>query len=156
MFVKRQMFPLPVQGIIDNPRFIALPAAGRGMLMTLVLYYWQTECVPLPTKGSEIFCIMRTHPSTWATHKDTILQIFNDVKPELDKYFQLRKTRYAVLADIGDRGRGIQRLKALAGKQAMHGAREEAAPVREANPRAKTATPEERGARARVAPGKGG
>lgn len=156
MFVKRRMFPLPVQGIIDNPRFIALPAAGRGMLMTLVLYYWQTECVPLPTKGSEIFCIIRAHTSTWATHKDVVMSIFNEVKPELDKYFQERKTRYAVLADIGDRGRGIQRLKALAGKQVTHGAREETAPAREANPTERPARPEERGARARVAPGKSG
>ena len=156
MFVKRQIFPLPVQGIIDNPRFIGLPVAGRGILMTLVLHYWQTECEPLPEGGSELFSIARCHSTTWSNHRNTILRIFNEVKPELDKYFQLRKTRYAVLADIGDRGRGIQRLKALARKQVTHGAREEAAPVRDSNPVERPARPEERGARARVKPGKGG
>jgi len=153
---RRTLFPMPVAGFVDHPAFIALPAAGRGMLMTLALHYWQSDCAPLPQKGSEIFCIMRTHPSTWATHQQTILRIFNDVKPELDEYYQLRKMRYEVARDIGERGRGIQRLRTLARKQATHGAREDAAPARDANPRQRVATPDERGARARVAPGKSG
>lgn len=153
---RRRMFPLPVEGVVDHPQFIAMPAAGRGMLMTLILYYWQSECAPLPTKGSEIFCIMRTHTPTWATHKDTIMSIFNAVKPELDAYFQERKTRYEVTREIGDRGRSIQKLRTLARKAAAHGGREDVPTGRKAEAYERTATPEERGARARVAPGKGG
>lgn len=153
---RRSLFPLPIEGIIDHPEFIALPVAGRGILFTIVLHYWATECKPLPTGGSELFAIARCHNTTWSHHRETITRIFNYVKPELDDYYEHRKTRREVVRELGDRGRGIQKLRTLARKSAKHGTREDMNPMRETERREHVQTPEERGGRTRVAPTKGG
>jgi hypothetical protein len=127
------------------------------MLITLVLYYWQTECAPLPTKGSELFAITRAHPNTWATHRETILNVFNDVKQELDDYHNYRSKRYEIMMGVGDKGRAIQRLNTLRRKQVRHGEKTDAVPVAEKKEAyERVPTPEERGGRKRVAAGKSG
>jgi hypothetical protein len=154
--MKRKIDPMPVDEVYLHPEFIRMPAAGRGMLFTLLLHYWLTDCAPLPTSMSEFFAICRPSPRVWDSHKETMLRIFNAVAPGMAAELEYKKMRRAVIREMGERGRGVQRLRALARKQAAHGAREEAAPARDPAPRQRVATPEERGARARVAPGKGG
>lgn len=154
--MKRKIHDMPVEEIYLHPQFIALPPAGRGMLFTLLLHFWFSDCAPIPTSPGDLYGVCRPNARVWMTHKDVMLRIFNDIRPGLIASLAEKKRRREMIQDLGERGRGVQRLRALARKQATHGAREEAVPQREANPRAKVATPEERGARARVAPGKSG
>lgn len=147
---------MPVDEVYLHPDFIALSSSGRGTVFTLLLHYWLSDCAPLPTAPNELFAVCRPSPRVWNTHKHIILRIFNDVSPGMAKSLAEKKRRREMIHDLGERGRGVQRLRALAKKQVTHGAREEAAPAREANPTERPARPEERGTRARVAPGKGG
>ena len=153
---RRKLYPMPITGLIDDPGFIAMPAAGRGMLITLMLYYWQTECAPLPKKYSEIFAIMRANPTTWAGYRDEIMRIFELVKPELDEYFQTRVTKRSVMKFVGAKGLATARANRLEKKAPVNHDPEHAAPVREFDRRVKVPTPEERGARPRIAPSKKG
>lgn len=153
---RRRIFPLPVEGIIDSPEFLNLPAAGRGMLFTMILHYWQSGCAPLPTKGSEVFAIVRAHPNTWATHRVAIERIFNGIKSELDDYQNYRNGRYEALREMGAKGHAVQRLVALRRKQVRHGEREDAVPGPEGTRIERPSAPEDRGARAHVAPGRKG
>lgn len=154
--IKRKIDPLPIEDVYLHPEFVALSSSGRGTVFTLLLHYWVSGCAPLPTAPSELFAICRPSPRVWHTHKHVILKIFNDVSPGMATEAAFKKSRRAVIRELGQRGAGILRLKALDRKRVLHGAREEAAPAREANPTERPARPEERGTRARVAPGKSG
>lgn len=155
--MKRKIDPMPVEDVFLHPQFIVMPAAARGTLFTLLLHYWMSHCAPLPTSMSELFAICRPSPRVWHTHKQVIFRIFNDVSPGMASEMTYRKMRRAVVLEMGERGRGVQRLRALALKKVTHGAREDAAPARDPQGTTqRTATPEERGARKRVAPTKGG
>lgn len=96
-FKRPKIFPMPVEQLIDNPDFIALPAAGRGMLFTLMLYFWQTGCRPIPTSEAQLQHICRAHNATWYGHKDEILKIFLDVEPNLRHYYEVREGKHLSL-----------------------------------------------------------
>ena len=154
--MKRKIYDMPVDEVYLHPEFIGLSSSGRGTVFTLLLHYWLSDCAPLPTAPNELFAVCRPSPRVWATHKHIILKIFNDVSPGMSRNLAYKKMRHEVARDLGERGRGIQRLRTLARKAVAHGAREEAAPVRDSNPVERPARPEERGARARIKPGKSG
>jgi hypothetical protein len=153
--IKRRIDPMPIEDVYLHPDFVALTSSGRGTVFTLLLHYWVSDCAPLPTSHSELFAICRPSPRVWNTHKQVILKIFNDVSPGMASEAAFKKSRRAVIRELGARGAGILRLKALGRKQVAHGAREDALPTREANPKERPAAPEQRGGRARVAPTKG-
>jgi hypothetical protein len=156
MAIKRKIDPMPIEDVYLHPEFIAMPPAGRGMLFTLLLHFWCSDCAPIPTSPGDLYGICRPNARVWATHKTVMLKIFNDVSPGMAKEAAFKKSRRAVIRELGARGAGILRLKALGRKQVAHGAREDALPTREANPKERPAAPEQRGGRAKVAPTKGG
>ena len=154
--MKRKIEDMPVTDLYLHPEFIAMPPAGRGMLFTLLLHFWFSDCAPIPTSPGDLYGICRPNARVWATHKAVMLKVFNDVSPGMAKRMAYKKMRRDVVRGLGERGRGIQRLRALAAKSVAHGAREDALPTREANPKERPAAPEQRGGRAKVAPTKGG
>lgn len=109
---RRRLYPMPMEGIIDHPSAITLPAAGFGMLMRLSLHFWASECEPLPTSDDELQAIARAHRPTWRTWKAKILSVFDDVRPELEAYYLLRVQRRNHLSRLGNTAAGIKRLRA--------------------------------------------
>ena len=51
---RRKLFPIPVEGILYHPDFVAMPATGAGIPFRLVLHFWQTECRPLPVADHKL------------------------------------------------------------------------------------------------------
>ncbi len=90
---RRTLYPMPVQRIVENPDFLALPVAGRGILLTIMLHYWQTGCKPLPKGNEDLQAIARSHRPIWYKYKSIILEIFADVQPDLDAYKRERDAR---------------------------------------------------------------
>lgn len=88
---------MPVEGLIDHPEINSLPAIAIGMLIRLMLHYWHTECRPLPS-GVDLKHVARTHSPSWKTWGETILKIFNDVKPEMDRYYSARENNVSSLS----------------------------------------------------------
>jgi hypothetical protein len=89
----KKLWPLPVQGIFENPDYIALPVAGRGMLWSLFEHFWRTDCKPLPIADDQLFAVARAHRPTWRHHRETILRIFNASQAELAAYKHARDNR---------------------------------------------------------------
>ena len=86
----RKLFPLPVQPILDNPTYKALPAAGVGILFRLVAHWWETDLRPLPIADHDLRAISRAHLNTWKEHKADILQAIAAIQPELAAYHAWR------------------------------------------------------------------
>ena len=146
----RTLWPMPVKGLMDHPDFERLPAAGRGMVISIVLYYWKCQCQPLPTKPSELFIVARAFPPTWKQHKATILRIFKDIQPELDAYHHFRSERKSLIQMVGAKATARARAERLSKNAPARPEIFDAAPARERERYERVATPEERGPRARV------
>jgi hypothetical protein len=56
---RRKLYPMPIEGLIDHPDAIALPAAAYGMLARLCGHFWATECRPLPESQDELRSVVR-------------------------------------------------------------------------------------------------
>jgi len=89
----RKLYPLPIQSVLEHEDFIAMPAAGAGMLFRLLGHYWETGCKPIPIADHELRAVCRAHTATWRLWKATILRIFNAVAPELAAYKRLRDVK---------------------------------------------------------------
>jgi hypothetical protein len=90
MSPRRRLYELPVDALFNHPGYVALPAAGRGMLLSVLEYHWRSGCRPLPPSQDELFSVARAHRSTWSVHKSAILQIFADIQAELEAYHRRR------------------------------------------------------------------
>jgi hypothetical protein len=88
---------MPIEDRIDDPRAIALPAAGYGMLTRLCEHFWSTECRSLSMDDDTLFGIVRGHRPTWRGHKAEILAIFNDLRPRLEHAWRARQINHATL-----------------------------------------------------------
>jgi uncharacterized protein YdaU (DUF1376 family) len=106
------LFPLPVESILYHPDFIAMPAAGAGILFRLVLHFWQTECRPLPAADHELRSIARAHAPTWRHWRAQVLSVFDAVRPALEGYYELRLNKKTTLSRLAHRRHSQQRLKA--------------------------------------------
>jgi len=100
----RKLFPMPVDGLFSHPDWIALPVAGRGMLMSLCEHFWRTDCRPLPRDDDQLFAVSRAHRPTWRHHKATILAIFADIRPALETYHHTRRDKKDQLRIASSRG----------------------------------------------------
>jgi uncharacterized protein YdaU (DUF1376 family) len=95
--MRRRLYQLPVEGLLDNPQALTLPAAGFGMLCRLLLHFHATDCAPLPIQDHELRSIARGHAPTWRHWKPTILAIFEAIRPEIETYHHNRATRQDAL-----------------------------------------------------------
>jgi hypothetical protein len=91
--MRRRLYQLPVEGLLDHPQALTLPAAGFGMLARLVLHFHATDCAPLPVSDHELRSISRGHAPTWRHWKPTILAIFDAIRPEIEAYHEARRSK---------------------------------------------------------------
>jgi hypothetical protein len=104
---------MPVEGILDHPDFMAMPAAGAGILLRLLLHFWVTECRPLPVADHELRSIARAHAPTWRHWKPQVLRVFEAVRPSLESYYSQRLNKQTALSRLAQREQSRRRLKAL-------------------------------------------
>lgn len=104
---------MPVEALVDHPEFIALPAAGRGILLSLLLHFWTTELRPLPKSDRELRSIGRAHVPTWKHWNQAILRVFADVAPALETYYRLRQVRGTSLSVMAQMRNSRAKVKAL-------------------------------------------
>jgi hypothetical protein len=90
-----------------------LSSAAFSSLSRLYLYFWANESRPLPTIQGGLRGIARVHQRTWQRHRDQILNAFEDIRPELDHYFQLRESKGTTLRLLSDRGYAARTQKRL-------------------------------------------
>ena len=138
---------MPVAGLYDHPEFIRATAATRGMICTLCLHYWLTECMPLPTQPARLFIAAGGDPRAWHYHKEVVLRIFNDIQPELDAYFDARERNKTTLHRLAARAKSGRKARALEENAPELVDMENRAPVKRKDRYERVATPEERGAR---------
>lgn len=86
----REIWPMPVQAIVENPLALSMPGAAFGALLRLCFHYWVTNAIPLPESSNELQTISRAVSPIWVKHKAAILQAFSEVKPSLDAYRKKR------------------------------------------------------------------
>jgi hypothetical protein len=115
---RRKIPPLPIEGLVDSPEALTLPAAGFGMLMRLILHFWQTGCRPLPVADHELRSIARGHAPTWRRWKSSILRVFETLRPELEAAWQARENRRGNLIRLAHLGNAKRRANALKQKAA--------------------------------------
>ena len=111
--MRRKLAPFPLHLLIDNPRALALSAAGFGMLSRLICHYWMTDCKALPSSSDELRCIMRAHFATFRAYRLELLSIFAELEPELERSFRAYQNRRENTLRLGQRGNAIRKLKAI-------------------------------------------
>ena len=110
---RRPVPPMPVEGLIDHPEAMTLPAAAFGMLMRLTLHFWSTDCRPLPIADHELRGICRAHAPTWRHWKASILRIFEAIRPEWEAARRARENRVENLIRLSQRSASMRRVNAL-------------------------------------------
>lgn len=111
--IPKKLWPLPVNGLFSHPDYVALPTAGRGMLLSLCEHFWRTGCKPLPKDDDQLFAIARAHRPTWRHWKAPILKIFRDIEPELAGYYALRLAKGTTLSFASHKGQAKRRLQVV-------------------------------------------
>jgi hypothetical protein len=99
--MRRKLYPMPVEGLVDNPDLLAMPAAGAGIVLRLALHFWQTECRPLPSADHELRAIARAHTPTWRHWKASVLKVMAEIEPDMLAYWRLRETKGTTLRIAG-------------------------------------------------------
>lgn len=110
---RRRLYPLPVESLADHPSVIAMPCSAAGMLFRLVLHFWMTECKPMPTSDGELKMIARAHTPTWITHRAEVIKVFQELRPEFEDYFCLRKKKTEIFKKASSEG-GKRRAETVA------------------------------------------
>ena len=148
----RKLFPMPVQELFEHPAYVALPAAGRGMLLSALETFWRSDCRALPTNDDGLFATVKAHRSTWRKHKPEIMQVFHDVAPALVAYWRERSNKQEQLRIAARNGAAI-----VKASRALAAVREQAppapvhvAPIREPTQAPRPPKPADRPARARL------
>lgn len=140
MAMRRRLYPMPVEALVDHPELLAMPVAGAGMVFRLALHFWATGCRPLPSADHELRAIARAHPPTWRVWKASVLNVLEDIRPELEAYRLTRETKADQLRIAGQTGADRKRARKRA-RQAEDAtlalASASPLPVREANPEAR-------------------
>lgn len=86
----REIWPMPIQAIVENPIALTMPNAVFGSLIRLCHHYWITNCLPLPESNAELQVISRAVAPIWNKHREAILKAFSEVQPSLDAYRKKR------------------------------------------------------------------
>jgi len=101
---RRFVPPMPIADLWFDPRLMALPSAGYGIVMRLLLHFWITECRPLPANKGELRSLARAYPATWRPHEATIIAILHDFCPELSSKYDAHMRKRTRLAEMGAKG----------------------------------------------------
>jgi hypothetical protein len=88
---RNRLYPCPLDPILDHPDFVALPAAGAGMVLRLCGHAWQTAMRPLPDADHELRAISRAHLATWSAHKAEVLRVYEAWRPAAEAYYRQRE-----------------------------------------------------------------
>ena len=115
---RRHIPPLPIELIFDHPQLNALPIAGFGMVLKIILHFWHGECANPNMSDERLFSISQAHKPTWHVHKPVIKTILADVFPVLERAWYTRTNRKIRLAERGLEGASARRLDALRKKTA--------------------------------------
>lgn len=75
------------------------------------MHYWATRCAPFPMDDDTLFSISRAHRPTWRKWKPIIVQVFLDIKPELEHYMNLRDNKRTTLRFVRDKQTAQRRLE---------------------------------------------
>lgn len=118
---RRKIPPMPIENIAENARLMALPVAGYGMALKLLIHFWLTECRPLPSHDSQLYVLCHAHKATWAQHKAEIKAILNELTPCLKKAWDIRAAGLTHLKRLSDRGQAVKVARAHAEKRALAG-----------------------------------
>lgn len=110
---RRRIPRMPVEELIDHPRALALPAAGYGMLVRLLLHYWQTECKAVVEQEDEQRGISRAQRATWIRWRGEIIGIYREIAPKMKLALEQRNAQFEALRSLGDRGKATQRASRL-------------------------------------------
>jgi len=154
----RKLYPMPVHTVLNHPGFVVLPAAGRGMLFSLLSTYWRGGCRWYPPTDLGMSQWAQAHLRTWKLHKREILEIFHAARPELDGYHAKREGGRLGLVNAAHSANSARRLEALRENTAAAQARRldlpgaGMTPRREPNATPRPVAPDKREARARFAP----
>ena len=108
----RTLYPVPFQTIWDHPDFELMPCSAAGMLLRLVEHYWRGDCRSIPIAEHELRAVCRAHLAAWKDHKEAILKVFNDSRPELDAYHRLRVTKATTIRFVSAKGGGARSAQA--------------------------------------------
>src|SRR5208337_3141001 len=101
---RRFVPPMPIADLWFDPRLMALPSAGYGIVRRLLDHFWMTECRPLPISVVDLRAVARANPPTWRAHEATILAILHDFCPELEHQYHVRVKRRSLLAHLAAKG----------------------------------------------------
>ena len=150
---RRKLYPMPVEGLIDSPDFLAMPAAGAGIVIRLALHFWATDCRPMPIADHELRNIARAHAPTWRHWKPQALRVFEQIRPALERYRYQRESKATTLTFAGRRGGAALAAKSRAQvlTQAIERPQARPLPVREPATTPRPPKPADRPARPRLA-----
>ena len=110
---RRRIPPIPLESVFDDPRAIALPPAGIGMLTKIIWHFWKTDCAPLPTNADRMFVIAQAQRSTWAAHSAAIMAIVAEAAPKLANRFAAHHARRENLKRLSHKAGSIAKLNQL-------------------------------------------
>ena len=110
---RRHVPALPMDVLFDDPRFVVMTPAARGMAWNLVWHFWLSECAPLPKDDDRLFVLAQAHRPTWRNYKPAILAILADALPELHKRRERSRAQSLHLQRLGNKGASSTALKAL-------------------------------------------
>lgn len=158
MAKSRALYPMPVETVLNHPGFVVLPAAGRGMLFSLLSTYWRGGCRWYPPTDLGLSQWAQAHLRTWKLHKREILEIFHAARPELEGYYRRREGGKLGLINASASAKGRKALRDAAENTAAAQARRldlpsaGMVPRREPNATPRPIAPDKREARPRFTP----
>ena len=154
----RDLYPLPVHTVWNHPAYVVLPAAGRGMLFSLLEHYWRGGCRWFPPTELQQSQWAQAHLRSWKLHKAAILEVFAACRPELDGYHAKREGGRLGLINGAHAVNSARRLEAMRENTARAQARRlelsgaGMTPRREANPAPRPVAPDKRPPRPKFSP----
>jgi len=105
---------MPIEAIRDNVALENLPQAGYAAAMRLLVWYWTNDCaVSLPERSEDRRAVARAHQATWAENHEKIIAIFNQIKGEFDRAWEVRGIRAAGLQKLTDKALAARRARRL-------------------------------------------
>jgi len=123
---RRRLWPMPVEAIIDHPGLMLEKSFVFGIVMRLLLHYWNTDCAPLTTETKDLESIARAGEHAFEQHAARFMPIVYDILPTLDHYYAVRVNRLNHVRNLSQLGVGVRRANKLERLRVQHAATREA------------------------------